>query len=134
MRLVIDTSVLVAARWVPHGPAGTLLDLCCEGRLTPLLTPKIERENRFILGKVNPPDEFWGRVERFHCRALLVEQAPRLNVCEDPEDDKYLECAVAGQADYIISSDKHLLDHDGYRGIRICKAWEFLKQNAYLKR
>ena len=38
---------------------------------------------------------------------------------EDPEDDKFLECAVAGKADFIVSGDKHLLKLKEFHGIKI---------------
>ncbi len=133
MRIVIDTNALVASRWSPRGSASQLLDLCIEGQVTVLLTPEIERENRAILRKVKPSEQFWKRLERLYGTALATKPGSRITVCEDPDDNKYLECAVAGQADYIISSDRHLLDHDGYSGIRICKARQFLEENPSLR-
>ena len=100
--------------------------------MTVLLTPEIERENRAILRKVKPSEQFWKSLEQLYSNALPVEPGPRITVSEDPADNKFLECAVAGQADYIISSDRHLLDHDGYTGIRICKAGQFLEENPSL--
>lgn len=37
----------------------------------------------------------------------------------DPDDDKFLEAAVAGDVDYVVSGDQHLLDLDSFRGIDI---------------
>ena len=45
---------------------------------------------------------------------------------DDPDDDKVLECAVAGNADYIVSGDSHLLDIEEYRGVEIVSPDEFL--------
>ncbi len=101
--------------------------------MTVLLTPEIERENRAILRKVKPSEQFWKRLEQMYDNALPTQPGPRVTVSEDPDDNKYLECAVGGRADYIISSDRHLLDHDGYTGIRICKARQFLEENFFLK-
>jgi putative PIN family toxin of toxin-antitoxin system len=47
-------------------------------------------------------------------------------VSRDPDDDKFLETAVTGQADYIVSGDKDLLDLGEYEGIKILKPAEFL--------
>ncbi len=47
-------------------------------------------------------------------------------VCSDPKDDKYLECALAAGADYIISGDNHLLTVKEYSGIKIVSAREYL--------
>jgi predicted nucleic acid-binding protein len=46
---------------------------------------------------------------------------------EDPEDDKFIDCAVEGQADYIISKDGHLLQIKAFRGIPIYSPKEFLR-------
>lgn len=47
-------------------------------------------------------------------------------ILDDPEDDKFIECAVSCNADYIVSGDRHLLNLKEYGGIRIIKASEFL--------
>jgi predicted nucleic acid-binding protein len=50
----------------------------------------------------------------------------RLNVIQaDPTDNKYLACALEGEADYIVSGDRHLLDVGLYQGIKILKAKVF---------
>lgn len=46
---------------------------------------------------------------------------------KDPDDDKFLDAAVAGKAKFIVSGDKHLLDLKEFRGIKIMKPAEFLK-------
>ena len=48
-------------------------------------------------------------------------------VCRDPEDDKFLACALSGAAQFILSGDKDLTDFKRYKSIRIIKASEFLK-------
>lgn len=51
----------------------------------------------------------------------LIEKIDR-----DPDDDKFLECAVAAGADYVVSGDQHLLDLDSFRGTDILDAADFL--------
>jgi predicted nucleic acid-binding protein len=48
-------------------------------------------------------------------------------VQDDPDDNKFLECALQCKADYIISGDTHLLDLKEFEGIKILRAAEFLK-------
>lgn len=50
-----------------------------------------------------------------------------LAVQDDPDDNKFIECALEGRADYIVSGDRHLLNLKGYEGIQILSASEFLK-------
>ncbi|MEK7674855.1 MAG: hypothetical protein AAB676_03340 [Verrucomicrobiota bacterium] len=47
-------------------------------------------------------------------------------IAADPDDDAVLECAVVGQAQYLISGDHHLLALGNFQGVQIVKAAEFL--------
>lgn len=61
----------------------------------------------------------------FEADALIVEPNERLSVIEaDPDDDRILECAMTGGADYIASGDRHLLSLGQYAGIKIVTAAE----------
>lgn len=57
--------------------------------------------------------------------SLLIEKAiktkprERIKACRDPDDDKFLECALSARADYLVSGDKDLLDLGRFRGIEI---------------
>ena len=59
---------------------------------------------------------------------LRVIQIPKvlMAVPRDPEDNMVLECAIEGEAQYIVSGGKHLLELKEYRGIRIIRAGDFL--------
>ena len=46
--------------------------------------------------------------------------------CRDPKDDKFLACAVEGNAHYLVSSDKDLLDMKFHRGVAIVNPGQFL--------
>jgi putative PIN family toxin of toxin-antitoxin system len=51
-----------------------------------------------------------------------------LKVCKDPDDDKFLETAVVGQADYLVTKNTKHFPHKSYQGIRIIKISTFLKE------
>ncbi|MBI4532240.1 MAG: putative toxin-antitoxin system toxin component, PIN family, partial [Candidatus Latescibacteria bacterium] len=60
--------------------------------------------------------------------AILTPGKLQLTVItEDPPDNRYLECAVEGTANYLVSGNKHLLRLREYRRIRILKPKEFLE-------
>ncbi len=60
-------------------------------------------------------------------QSIVVTPAERIEVIErDLDDNRILECAVEGNANYIISGDRHLLDLGRYRGIEIITTSEFL--------
>jgi putative PIN family toxin of toxin-antitoxin system len=59
--------------------------------------------------------------------AIMVKPSVELTVIEkDPSDNRYLECALAAGASYIVTGDDHLLDLEEYRGITILNPAEFL--------
>jgi len=47
-------------------------------------------------------------------------------IADDPDDDKFVECALRGRASWIVSGDHHLLDLGEYEGVRILSAAEFV--------
>jgi len=55
-----------------------------------------------------------------------VELRGTLRVCRDPDDDKLLEIAVVGRADYLVTGDQDLLILDPFQGIPILTPAEFL--------
>lgn len=60
--------------------------------------------------------------------SVVIQPALRLDVVDtDPSDNKIFECAVTGEADYIISGDKHVLDIKKYDGVRTILPQKFLK-------
>jgi predicted nucleic acid-binding protein len=58
--------------------------------------------------------------------AKLVDVTDVINECRDPKDDKFLELAVSGDADYIVSGDKDLLELNPFQGIRILSPNELM--------
>ena len=59
--------------------------------------------------------------------AIVVPSNTHLEVVgDDPDDDRIVECALDGGADYIVSGDHHLLGLKRFRGIQIVTAREFL--------
>lgn len=81
-----------------------------------------EKFDRFVTREER--DEF---LETFVEQATLVEVMETVQECRDPKDDKILELALNGQAEYIVSGDKDLLVLDPFRGVKIVTAEEFLR-------
>ena len=60
------------------------------------------------------------------CSKVVALPGALKDIAADPDDDAVLECAVIGQAQYLVSGDHHLLDLRDYEGIQIVKAVDFL--------
>ncbi len=62
-------------------------------------------------------------------RSKIVNPKKKLEVVEDdPEDNKFLECALESRAEYIVSGDKHLLKVGEFEGIKIVSPRDFLEK------
>jgi putative PIN family toxin of toxin-antitoxin system len=139
MRVVLDANQFVSAVLVPVGHPAQILDACRRGDLDMLMSPPILAEVRRVLlyprlQKRHGWDE--AQVDRFLEGVWLAAvttpgTAAVEGVPDDPSDDKYLACALEGNARYIITGDQHLLCLDPWRGIRIIPPAAFL--DAYLK-
>jgi putative PIN family toxin of toxin-antitoxin system len=63
--------------------------------------------------------------------SLLVEAVPGPSqICADPDDDKFIHCALAAGAPYIISGDRHLLDVSGHGGVQVIRPREFVEEHT----
>ena len=69
-------------------------------------------------------DEF---LEALLTQSQFIEVTELVQVCRDPKDDKILELAVNGNADYVVSGDQDLLTLNPFQGIAIILPAEFLR-------
>ncbi len=61
-------------------------------------------------------------------RAPVVSPSVAVAVCRDPDDDKFLEAALAAKAEYVVTGDKDLRDLDEYERVKIRFPAEFLTE------
>jgi putative PIN family toxin of toxin-antitoxin system len=128
---VLDTNVLVSSA-LSDGKPFEILRLAEQGELISVTSPAIIAELRDVLKRDRLPfseDQVDELVTKVLSISRVIEPEVDLEVVEDdPDDDKILECAVAGDVDYLVSGDSHLLDLEDYRGIPIYSPDEFLTQ------
>ena len=62
--------------------------------------------------------------------AKLIEPKQKIDIIkDDPDDNKVIECAIESSSDYIVTYDRHLLRLIEYKGIKIMKPEEILKES-----
>ena len=71
------------------------------------------------------PEQRFAAIKEFRTKAFLINADVSISECRDPEDNKFLELAVAANASCIIT-DKDLLELHPFRGIPILTAADFL--------
>jgi putative PIN family toxin of toxin-antitoxin system len=128
LKVVIDTNVYISAIFWGGNPR-KVIDLGRDGKVEFYTSEDIVKEIMTVLlkkFKLNFND-----VERilldFLSFTLLVKPTQSIRVIsEDPEDDKFIECAISCNADYIVSGDRHLINLKEYEGIKIVNSIEFL--------
>lgn len=128
MRVVADTNVLVSAI-VFGGPPGRIVELAAEGRLQLIISPALINELRAVpRRKFGFSDAAVYQSETLLRRAsVIVEPDQQLSiVLQDPADNRVLEAAEAGNAEAIVSGDRHLLALGTFGAITIISPREFL--------
>lgn len=111
-KVVIDTNVFVSGIFF-SGPPYRILNAWQDGRIKIAVTEEIIEEYRRVIETLSV--KFEHRDIGYILELLLIEAdlVPSYSfknaVCEDPDDDKFLACAIAAKSKYIISGDKHLL-------------------------
>ena len=134
MRVVLDANQFVSAVLVPVGHPAQILAAWRRGELDLLVSPPILAEVRRVLlyprlRKRHDWDEVQVDVflEGLLSTAILTPGDTDIrDVVDDPTDNKYLACALEGNAKYIITGDQHLLRLDPWRGMRIVAPAVFL--------
>lgn len=122
MRVVLDTNVLVSALIFPGGPPETVYRLALEGRIRLVTSrPLLLELGRVLVGKfgwrTERADEAVAQVARV---ADVVTPRERVReILEDPSDDRVLEAGIEGDAEVIVSGDRHLLKLGVWRSIEI---------------
>jgi putative PIN family toxin of toxin-antitoxin system len=125
-RVVLDTNVLVASAYAPQSASRRIVEACLDGELVAVASAAIRKEYAFVLARAVRVEGYQERLGQFLDRLELVEPAecPRL-VPDDPEDDKFLAAAAAGDAGWIVTNDGHLLALDPHGPIRIVASGRF---------
>ncbi|MEI6263436.1 MAG: putative toxin-antitoxin system toxin component, PIN family [Deltaproteobacteria bacterium] len=129
MKVVIDTNVFVSGIFFT-GPPYQILESWRDGRLQPVISQEIDDEYRSVgaaLSRQYPAIDTIPIFE-FVSKNMKMIIAPDLPepICVDPDDDKFIACALAAGCKIIVSGDKHLLNVSGFCGIQVLKPRDFV--------
>jgi len=130
MKVVIDTNIFVSS--VFGGNPRRIIDLWKKGEITLCLSKDTLDEYIDVLQRVGLKDE--NEIKELlslfakGLNILFTTKTPHIRaVKDDPDDDKFIECAVALKAEVIITGGKALRALGAYMGIKILTPQQFLK-------
>ena len=134
VRVVLDANPFVSALLKPNSNPAKILALVQADRVRLLMSEviiaEIDAVLRYpkIMQRHGRDSEFLNLfMKRLRSVSLITEGQLKIDIIkDDPPDNKYLECAVEGGADYIISGDHHLTDLEYFQGIPIIPPQTFL--------
>ena len=134
LKVVIDTNQFVSSLISKQGKSARLVDLWRQQHFILVTSPEIIAEIKKVLEyphitqkyKLNKAD-IQSLLILIEHEAVIVPNSPVVNVIkDDPDDNKFLACALAAQAEYIVSGDQHLLSLGRYGSILIVTVKDFL--------
>jgi uncharacterized protein len=129
-RIVVDTNVLVSRVLLPQSIAGRAVRSAVDaGQLLVSEATMQELAEVVARAKFDPYLSIVERQEFIRLLGRIVELVPivrQVRACRDPRDDKFLEVAVNGRADLMITGDRDLLALDPFMGISIVSPAAYL--------
>jgi len=130
MKVVIDTNIFVSSFF--GGKPRKIIDLWKNEKITLCLSNAILDEYIDVLRRIGLKDEY--ELEELLSlfsrgfNILFITKTPKIHIIEnDPDDDKFIECAVALKADAVITGDREVLAVREYMGIKILTPQRFLE-------
>lgn len=132
-RIVVDTNVFVSSALYPNSPPGHALASALASGIV-LTSTEAWQELREVIErpKFNKVIPLQFRREYLASCLLFLKfvdipcKTPHFSECRDPKDRKFLELALSGSADFIITGDDDLLSLHPWRGIAILSPADYL--------
>jgi putative PIN family toxin of toxin-antitoxin system len=106
--LVLDTNVVVSAHLRSSGFERFIFDLALSSRVRLYMSIEIMQEHRDVLMRPKfgfPPERLSESFNLIQKAAIRVTPASAVHAASDPDDNKFLECAEAARADYLVTGN-----------------------------
>lgn len=134
IRVVLDANVFVSAALSPNGIPAKILTAWHAEQFQLVISKAILEEIDRVLHYPKILKRHQWREERIrlfiedlaHLAVLTPGERKLTVITEDPSDNRYLESATEGEAEYIVSGDQHLIELEVYQDIRILTPRAFL--------
>ena len=133
MKVVIDTNVFVSSFF--SGKPREVINLWVNQYVTLCLSKDVLDEYLEVLARLNLDEDLLAELMAFFAKGhnlVFTRKTPIVSIVEsDPDDNKFIECALALNAQFIITGDNHLLEIEEYNGIKIITPADFLSLKGW---
>jgi putative PIN family toxin of toxin-antitoxin system len=133
VRICIDTNLLIAAVTKPGGASGRIVKAWLDGEIEVVTSEATLREADLVVGggwlaRMRSRAAVDGLLDDLHTRTIVVDDPAPIDDLrlKDAGDLRMVEAAVAGGADYIVTTDREFLSQRGYGGVEFVTPGEFL--------
>ena len=129
-RVVIDTNVFISALLKPKGTPRKVIDLAINQYIILQSETTYEELNTRLSKKKF--DKYLSQEDRLSFlsslrkKSLFIKISEQVTICSDADDNKFLELAVSGIAEYLITGDNDLLEINNYQNVPIITPIHFL--------
>ena len=131
MRIILDTNVFISGIFFT-GPPSQILKAWEKQRLQIVLCQQILDEYQRVADELSskyPSVDITPIIELLTIYGQFIDtKGVDISICEDPDDDKFIECAIAGKCKIIVSGDSHLLKLAEYKGVKIVNPRDFMEE------
>ena len=130
MKIVLDTNVLVSGLLNPHGPPGRIVQMIIAGRISLCYDTRVFCEYREVLLRPEFPfvaHEVEALLEQIRVAGELLAAAHLPATLPDPDDAPFLEVAIAGKVEYLVTGNPRHFPVAGQCGIRVISPAGFLE-------
>lgn len=129
MRIVIDTNVLVSAIFFGGKPA-ELIRMVLARSVSAVASQEILNEYQetidYLLKKYGGEHLRFSAIPIYSAMEIIIPSS-KIDVCRDPDDNKFISCAIDGDCYYIVSGDKDLLILEQFQSVRIVTVVQFFE-------
>ena len=130
MIAVLDTNIFVAALLNPSGAPAKIRERWRQGQFEVLVSPPILDEYFDVFSHIptiSAPEAIL-LIAELRASSRFTQISETLRACKDPDDDKFLETAITGKADFLVTKNLKHFPRKSYKNVRITNVATFLME------
>ena len=130
MKIIVDTNVVISGTFFKGKPRDIIIAIA-NNLFDVYASPEIIAEYKEIMDEMIERKQ--GTIDRnvlnyFISKLNIIETKSDVKICRDPDDNKFINCALDSKSLYIVSGDKDLLSIGKYKDIEIITVFEFCEK------